>query len=146
MRTALIGILLSLGATAAEVTLVGSSGKIAAITHEPNHPWDLNERACLAPPVAKEGTAPAQPKPLECGWIIMTTTLGAAVKFSETPDNLEKGRAVVVPTEPAPKNALTLAEGARREAELFHWEEMFPFYRFLLTGSDKELSTNLLGN
>lgn len=131
--TKMVLLILALAANSAGasvIVLVGPSQELIQVTHDANHTWKLNDFACLSKP--KDWDEDDEYK-APCGWVVMTTFRGAVVKFPVAPDDLEKGRGVEVGQPPL--NAIAKAEAARREVELRHWQEMFPFYNRLLNGS-----------
>ena len=122
---------LCFSADAAPITYVSSSELLAAMSHDVGAAWQLNDRACLEKPKDWDNEDAYIP---ECGWVVMATFRGAVVKFSERPDDLEIGREIKKGTEKIP-GAMGKSESARREVENRHWQEMFPLYHLLLTGS-----------
>jgi len=123
---------------------VSPSERIAIVTHDAGNMWKLNEGACLDAPKDADPEDKYEPP---CGWIIVATRRGAAVKFAEAPDDLEAGRGVSRPTT-LTGNGLRHAEAARREAELKHWQEMIPVYSLLLeggSGSSSDVAAASLG-
>lgn len=128
----LMSFLLPPSAKASVILLAGSSGKIIQITHDNNRVWKLNDLACLEKPADWDESETYK---APCGWVVVTTFRGAVVKFPTSVDDLDKGRQVVQGQPPL--NAVARAEAARREMELNHWEEMIPFYRRLLNGSEE---------
>lgn len=144
MRTGLFLILL-LGSSlvrAAQVTYVGSSGKLVAVDHDFPTTWKLNEYACLRAPKdwdSKEAYVP------DCGWIILTTRRGAVIKFEKRPDDLEVGREAERNPN-APDKTNQTAENVRREVENKNWYEMTAFYARLGEGGNSNGGDGSIGS
>ncbi len=119
---------------ASEILYISPSEKLAAFTHNKDGFWKLNELVCVKLPQDK--TNPGKEIPPDCGWIITVTRLGAIVKFTESPSDIEKGWEIVR-SETIPPLGYILAEEARRRAELDLWLELLPIYNLLFFGSLK---------